>query len=226
MIISDNLESVVLGIVREYLSKKPFFSMKDIVLFVNNRTRHNPDINKNRIEIIIKSLIKKRVIISGNKLMKKDIIENPTRNEIYKYIKQNPGKNINEIMKKHKLGSNLALWHLSALEKFQFIRSKKIRNQCIFFKFDSNPEYDEMYFYMRNEIVQTIIKFMKDENRALKITEIADGLKKNHNTIKKYLETLIRLKLVESEKENEKSRNLYKLNQERYLNIVELVRRG
>ena len=108
---SDNAELVVLGVVREYLSKKPFFSMKDIIEFVNNRVKKNPDINRNRIEIIIKSLIKKRVIIAGTKLMKKDIIKNPTRNDIYKYIQQNPGRNINEIMKAQNLGSNLALWH-------------------------------------------------------------------------------------------------------------------
>ena len=220
---SNNAENVVLGIVREYLSKKPFFSMKNIVEFVNNRVRYNHDINKNRIELIIKSLIKNRVIISGTKLMKKDIIDNPTRNEIYKYIKQNPGRNINEIMRTHNLGSNLALWHLSALEKFQFVRSKKIRNRCVFFKFDSDPKFDQLHYYLANDIVQSIIKLMKNE-RPLKITEIVDSLKKNHNTIKKYLEALTTLKLVEIEKE--KSRNLYKLNKERYLKAVKLVRRG
>ncbi|TFG26843.1 MAG: hypothetical protein EU532_08830 [Promethearchaeota archaeon] len=220
---SSNAENVVLGIVREYLSKKPFFSMKNIVEYINNRVRHNPDINKNRIELIIKSLIKKRVIIPGTKLMKRDIIENPTRNEIFEYIKQNPAKNINEIMKAHNLGSNLALWHLSALEKFQFIRSKKIRNQCIFFQFDSDPKFDKFLYYMANDIVQSIVTFMQNE-KPLKITEIADGLKKNHNTIKKYLEALIDLKLVEIEKE--KSRDLYKLNKERYLKAIKLVNRG
>ena len=79
---SNNAEKIVLGIVREYLSKKPFFSIKDIVEFVNNRVKHNPDINKNRIELIIKSLIKKRVIIPGAKLIKNNIIDNPTRNAI------------------------------------------------------------------------------------------------------------------------------------------------
>ena len=220
---SDNAEDVVLGIVREYLSKKPFFSIKDIVEFINNRVRHNPDINKNRIELIIKSLIKNRIIIAGTKLMKSDIIENQTRNEIYKYIKQNPGKNINEIMKTHNLGSNLALWHLSALEKFQFVRSKKIRNRCVFFNFDSDPKFDQLHYYLANDIVQSIIKLMKNE-RPLKITEIVDSLKKNHNTIKKYLDALTTLKLVEIEKE--KSRNLYKLNKERYLKAEKLVSRG
>ena len=65
---SDNAEKVVLGIMREYLSKKPFFSINDIVAFVNNRTKRYTNINRNRIESIIKSLIKKRVIIPGSKL--------------------------------------------------------------------------------------------------------------------------------------------------------------
>ncbi len=220
---SNNAENVVLGIVREYLAKKPFFSIKDIVEFVNNRVRHNLDINRNKIELVIKSLIKNRIIIAGAKLMKQDILHQFTRNEIYKFIMQNPGKNINEIMKTHNLGSNLALWHLSVLEKFQFIRSKKIRNRCIFFKFDSDPKFDELHYYLANDIVQSIINLMKNE-RSLKITQIADGLKKNHNTIKKYLEALTDLKIVEIEKE--KSRNLYRLNKERYLKAVNLMGRG
>ena len=125
-------------------------------------------------------------------------------------------------MKAHNLGSNLALWHLSTLEKFQFIRSKKIRNRCIFFKFNSNPKNDLFHYYLANEIVQSIINLMKNE-KPLKITELAEGLKKNHNTIKKYLEALTDLKLVEIEKE--KSRNLYKLNKETYLKSVKLVHR-
>lgn len=221
---SSNTEHVVLGIVREYLSKKTFFSIEEIVDFINNRLKKNPNLNKNKIELIIKSLIKNRVIIAGTKLMKNDIVENPKRKEIFNFIKKNPGKNINEVMKSHNLGSNLALWHLSCLEKFQYIRSKKIGNRMIFFKSDSNPKFDEIHYHMGNKIVQTIIKFMKNKNRALKITEIAEGLKKNHNTIKKYLETLTNLKLVEIEKE--KSRALYKLNQEKYLKIVKLVGRG
>ncbi len=126
-------------------------------------------------------------------------------------------------MKTHNLGSNLALWHLSALEKFQFVRSKKIGNRCVFFKFDSDPKFDQLHYYLANDIVQSIIKLMKNE-RPLKITEIVDSLKKNHNTIKKYLEALTNLKLVEIEKE--KSRNLYKLNKERYLKAEKLVSRG
>jgi len=212
----DDAESVVFKLVKEYLTKKTFFSIRDIISFINNRVRYNPNINENRIELILKDLIKKRIIIPGTKLMKNNIIEHPKRNEIFNYIKKNPS-NINEIMKELKIGSNQALWHLSCLEKFQFVRSKQINNHRIFFKFDSNPKLDPFYYYLKKDIVQNILDFIKLENKALKITEIANGLKKNHTTIKKYIDILTDIKLINIEKE--KNRNLYKLNQKNYSNI-------
>ncbi len=212
----DDAESVVLELVREYLTKKTFFSIREIISFISNRVRYNPNINENRIELVLKDLIKRRVIIPGTKLMKNNIIEHPKRNEIFNFIKKNPS-NINEIMKVLKIGSNQALWHLSCLEKFQFVRSKQINNHRMFFKFDSNPKLDPFYYYLKKNIVQDIIEFMKIENKALKITEIATGLKKNHNIIKKYLDILTDLKLIKIEKE--KNRNIFKLDLRKYSNV-------
>ena len=212
----DNLQSIVCDLIREYLKKKPFFSIEDIVVFINNRVKSNPYLNKNSIELIIKNLIKKRILIPGTKLMKNNIIEHPIRNEIYNFIRKNPS-NINEIMRAINIGSNQALWHLSCLEKFRFTRSKKIDNQKIIFEYDSNPEYDMLFFYLKQDIVQEIIDFMIKENKTLKRTEIATGLKKNYNTIKKYLEILKNLDLITIEKENKKVS--FKINTEKYYKI-------
>ncbi len=214
----DNLQSIVCDLIGEYLKKKPFFSIEDIVVFINNRSKSNPYLNKNSIELIIKNLIKKRILIPGTKLMKNNIIEHPIRNEIYNFIKKNPS-NINEIMKAINIGSNQTLWHLSCLEKFRFTRSKKIGNQKIIFEYDSNPEYDMLFFYLKRNIVQEIIDFMIKENKTLKGTEISTGLKKNYNTIKKYLEILKNLDLVTIEKENKKVS--FKINTEKYYKIRE-----
>ncbi|MFX1494533.1 MAG: hypothetical protein ACFFBZ_09655 [Promethearchaeota archaeon] len=217
---TNNVEPIVLELVKEYLEKKPFFSIEDIVIFINNRVKSNPFINKAKIELSIKSLIKKRIIIPGTKLMKNNIIEHPVRNEIFNYIKKNPS-NINEIMNALNIGSNQALWHLSCLEKFRFVRSKKINNRRIIFKYDSNPELDELYYYLNLAIIQEIINFMKKEDKTLKITEIATNLKKNHNIIKKYLYILKKLKLVKIEKE--KKRITFKLDIEKYSKVRKTI---
>jgi len=216
----DEVEPLILGLIKEYLKKKPFFSIEDIVVYISNRTRAKPYLNKNKIEKSIKELIKKRRLIPGTKLMKNNIIEHPIRNEIFNYIKKKPS-NINEIMRAINIGSNQALWHLSCLEKFQFTRSRAIENQRIIFVHDSNPELDESYFYLKQEIVQEIIEFMLDQTESLKVSDISNNLKKNYNTVKKYLEILHDLQLVHVERD--KKRLLFKLDHKRYYKLKELI---
>ena len=216
----DEVEPLILGLIKEYLKKKPFFSIEDIVIYIGNRTRTKPYLNKNKIEKSIKELIKKRHLIPGTKLMKNNIIEHPIRNEIFNYIKKNPS-NINEIMRAINIGSNQALWHLSCLEKFQFTRSRDIENQRIVFVYDSNPELDELYFYLKQDIVQKIIEFMLDQTESLKVSDISNNLKKNYNTVKKYLEILLDLQLVHVERD--KKRLLFKLDHKRYYKLKELI---
>ena len=218
---SQKVEDAIVEIVEEYLSKKPFSDIQEIVVFINNRMKGNPNVNRNRIELVIKQLIKKRRIIPGTKLMKKNITENDTREEILTYIKENPGKNINQIMRHHDLGSSLALWHLSCLEKFQFIRSKKMGNRKIFFQFNSDPQYDKLHYYMNRDIVQEIIQFIKAQEKGPKITDIANGLKKNHNTVKKYLKILEDLDLVHIKKDN--SRDIYILNKKAHKKALKRI---
>lgn len=216
----NNAEHIVFELIKEYLIKKPFFSIEDIVVFINNRVKLNPNINRNSIEKIIKKLIKKRILVPGTKLMKNNIIEHPVRNEIFNLIKQTPS-NINEIMNAIDIGSNQALWHLSCLEKFQFVRSKKIDNQRIFFKSDLNPEFDELYFYLKQDIVKEVINLLMGEKKEFKITEIVNRLNKNYNTTKKYLKILQNLKLITTKKQNRKL--LFCLNEEKYHEVRKLI---
>ena len=216
----DEVEPLILSLTKEYLKKKPFFSIEDIVVYISNRTRAKPYLNKNKIEKSIKDLIKKRRLIPGTKLMKNNIIEHPIRNEIFNHVKKNPS-NINDIMRAINIGSNQVLWHLSCLEKFQFIRSRNIENQRIVFIYDSNPELDELYFYLKQEIVQEIIEFMLNQNDLLKVSDISNNLKKNYNTVKKYLEILHNLQLAKIEKD--KKRTLFKLDLKRYNKFRELI---
>ncbi len=219
----DNLQSIVCSLIEEYLKKKPFFSIEDIVVFINNRVRANPNLNKNSIEVIIKKLIRKRILIPGTKLMKNNIIEHPIRNEIYNYIRKSPS-NVNEIMKAINVGSNQVLWHLSCLEKFEFTRSKKIENQRIIFEYDSNSDLDESYYYLKQDIVQDILNLLKKEGNSFKVTEIASVTKRNYNTVKKYLEILQKLKLIKIEKD--KKRVLYKIDIDKYESIRKSIPYG
>ena len=59
----EEVEPLILGLIKEYLKKKPFFSIEDIVEYISHRTRAKPYLNKNKIEKNIKDLKTSAIII-------------------------------------------------------------------------------------------------------------------------------------------------------------------
>lgn len=199
------IKEKLFSLVKQYLKKKAFFSIEEIVEYSFQRLKSGTDVNKRRLEKILKIFIKEKQIIPGTKLLRENILENSTREEIYSFILENASSNINEIMKSQNIGSNQALWHLDFLEKFQFIRSTNIGNQKLFFEFDMDSSYDEIQFYLKNEKIKNIISLMENHPSPFKTTNIKEKLKMNYNTVKKYLKILNDLNLVKVLKENNQS---------------------
>jgi len=212
----DREEAEVYNLVKEYLKKRPFFSILDITGFLNYYLRKNETINRDKIEKILKILLEKNLIIPGAKLVKENILENPRRKEIYKYVCDNPSCNINDIMNILQIGSNQVLWHLKFLTKFQFIRRVEFDNQKTFFKFQLNEYYDKLFYYLRNESIIKILKLLKSSNEGINPTKISKLLKMHYYTLKKYLNVLSRLNLILLDYDE----NSYNLNREVYYKIL------
>ena len=212
----DREEVEVYNLVKEYLKKKPFFSILDIIGYLNYYLRKNETINEDKIEKILKTLIEKNLIIPGAKLVKENILENLIRKKIYKYICDNPGCNINDIMNILQIGSNQVLWHLKFLTKFQFIRKVDFDNQKTFFKFQLNEYYDELFYYLRNGSIIKILKLLKSSNEGINPTKISKLLKMHYYTLNKYLNVLSRLNLIQLDYDD----NSYNLNYEVYYKIL------
>lgn len=212
----DREEAEVYNLVKEYLKKKPFFSILDIIGYLNYYLRKSETINEDKIEKILKTLIEKNLIIPGSKLVKENIFENPRRKEIYDYICVNPSCNMNDIMNILQIGSNQVLWHLKFLTKFQFIRKVEFDNQKTFFKFQLNEYYDKLFYYLRNESIIKILKLLKSSNEGINPTKISKLLKMHYYTLKKYLNVLSRLNLIQLDYDE----NSYNLNHEVYYKIL------
>ncbi len=219
----DKDEEEIYKLVKEFIKKKSFITITEILDFLNYRLGYNSNLNRNEIEIIIKNLIKKKYIFPRTKLVRDNILEVPLRREIYQHIKRNPGININEIMRALNIGSNQVLWHLKFLDKFQFIRCMKIQNQTAFFKFELDISNDKTYFYLRKKNIKKIIKLLENEREALSSTKISEKLKIHYNTAKKYLVILSNLNLIISIKKDDNDYNYFSLNYKNYNTILKTL---
>jgi predicted transcriptional regulator len=189
-------EIVVYDLVKEYLQKKPLFQLEEIINFINYRLKSNVNFNKNKITLVIKVLIKKKLILPGTKLVRDDILEVAKRVEIYDYITAMPGANLTEIKDYHEIGSNHVIWHLKWLEKFEFIRSTRFRNQKVYFNSNFDIKYDEVFFYLRNTKVKKIIKLLREQSSSINATNISDTLNIHYTTVKKYMNVLQKFNLL------------------------------
>lgn len=214
-------EQEIFEITKEYLRKQSIVKIIELVSFIDNRLKFNPNYNKYKIEKIVKSLIKKKVILIGTKLTKDDILSIQTRKNIFDYIKKKPGININEIKNEFNLGSNQVLWHLRMLNDFEFIRIVKIGNQKAIFDINFDDKQENIIFHLRNEKIQEIMNLLKNSNEALKPTIISESLNIHYNTIKKYLDILLKLKIIIKVNGNKKKR--YQINYDIYQNLERLI---
>ena len=157
------------------------------------------------MEGLIKALLQEKRILIGTQLTREDVLKTEIRNEIYLFIRQNPGVKLNAIKRENNVGSNQALWHLKFLEKYEFIRINTFGKQKAFFCFAIPPERDEAFFFLRNRKVKDLIEFFGKTDELLTATAISDALNMHYNTAKKYLEVLERLNLLEIETNDGKS---------------------
>ena len=63
-------ETEVYNLVKEFNQKKSFYELLEVIDYINNRLKSNPDFNRTKIEIVLKSLLKKKLIVPGTKLVK------------------------------------------------------------------------------------------------------------------------------------------------------------
>ena len=79
----EEVEPLILSLTREYLKKKPFFSIQDIVAYISNRTRAKPYLNRNKIEKSFqKELLVKVMKMSEKSFMEWDNKEDEIYNEL------------------------------------------------------------------------------------------------------------------------------------------------
>lgn len=201
-------ESLVFNIVRKYLNKKRVFNLEKMVPYIHSQlVRSSININLNGILIILEKLTEKKMILEGSKFTRDEILINSNRKIIYDYIVKHPGACYNQILTKLNFKNHVLSWHLDTLLKFQFIKTLKISNRRIYFKFDMDlTNIKRLYIKSREKAIK-ILNYLKGKKNGATKTNIANNLKIHMNTIKKYLESLENAELIHKEKRLKK--NLY-----------------
>ena len=211
-------EEVIFEITQEYLNKNRYFNLENIIPFINVRLKKfSISLTYDGIREILKSLIKKKIILERSKLTKKEILNNTNRKIIYDFITNNPGVYFNRISRELKLSNYILAWHIKMLINFEFIKSSIMDNHEIFFKINIPSEEYSILYILSKEKAQEVINYLKLNQDGCYKTQICKDLNMHSNTVSKYIQKLENLGIIIQKKDS--NRILYFLTDkiERYL---------
>ena len=191
------LEEIVFNAIQDYLNKNRPFIRNKIISYLHNIFKNTSmNVNKNGIQKILISLAEKKKIAFGSKLTKEDILLNSNRKKIYDFIREHPGTYFNRILNELDLNNNVIVWHLSFLEKFNFIKKMKIEYHEVYFESHLDLQKIKKIHILSKEKSKKIINYLKAKIFGVTKTQITIDLKMHNNTATKYLNYLLELNSI------------------------------
>jgi predicted transcriptional regulator len=122
----------------------------------------------------------------------KNVLDNPKRNNIFNFIKSNPGETISKISKEEDVNRGTLRYHLRMLlEKRKIVLVKKGKSMHVFNNYSHGPDENDLWLYLRNEAERKILYSIMDmpgiSNSELSILY---NMNKSsiHRILKKYVE--------------------------------------
>ena len=205
-------EKIVFTVVQEYLNKNRYFDVNEITPFIVSRFRLSSiNINIKGIEEILRSLVKKKIIVEGSKLSIDEILNNEKRKIIYQFILNNPGTYFYKIVTQLGISNHVVVWHLKMLLKFDLIQVEKVENHDVYFDSNFNIKKSKFAYITSQEKGKKIIEYLRQNDFGLSKSQLSKELKMHPNTISKYLKILEQFNVVIKKKVSK--RVIYFLNE-------------
>ncbi|MHA1147677.1 MAG: hypothetical protein ACTSR8_05485 [Promethearchaeota archaeon] len=192
-------ESKVYNLIVEHLKEKRELKLDSAIPYLQNKLRATfLDIDTKIIIKTLQSLIQNKLIVEGSRLVRYDVLNISKRREIYRFIVNNPGVFHYEIVKHLDLSTHVVIWHLRVLKNFKLIKETNIDNHDVYFdKEVSFSEVNKNYF-LRRKKSQKILSTLKNVREGMTKTAISRTLKMHPNTVKKYIEALLEIGLLDT----------------------------
>lgn len=143
----STLEQSLLEIANELALAKKTITLE----ILHNKAKKKLKESSATISKAIYDLISKKYLVIGSKMTKPRVLLNEKRNRLHQYINQNPGCHLSELKRYMNIKGQLINWHLSILEKFDFIFSIRYLKYLTFFPKDFDRTYIVPYLSLKDD---------------------------------------------------------------------------
>jgi predicted transcriptional regulator len=191
---------------------------KSVGMFLNQKGYDKESIFK-----AIQSLEKKNWIITGQRMTKEEILNNPIKKEILAFIEKYPAIHARDsrISEYLHITRNPFIKHMASLEAFGLIRSSKIGSTLNYFPVDLPDVFDDLAVLFQNDIlVQIVNEFIKSKDITL--MQLSETIGVYHRAIQYHIKKLLNHNIlmkttaedlgIANEENTDSRRKYYKVN--------------
>lgn len=199
-------EQDIYEIIIDYLNKNRVFELNMVIPYVSSRlSRNEIDLSRQGIAKILQKFLNKNMVVEGSRLTREEILNNEKCKRIYQFIRRNPGVYFYRIVKELNIANHVVVWHLNMLEDFSFISKTAIGKKDIYFEAGLNVKDVKKAYYRNHEKTRAILEFLDSNEDGISKTQLSKRLEMHPNTIKKYINALFDLRLIQRKKLSNKA---------------------
>ncbi|GAB4308655.1 MAG: hypothetical protein Kow0069_07140 [Promethearchaeota archaeon] len=141
----------------------------------------------------INRLIDEKRIIPGSRLVRKNLLQNDLRAEIYRLVREDPGISFSGVRKRTGRGTKILLWHLSVLEEFECVVQIRVGRTTAYFTFEHAHRFDghqlKTIALLRSKRAKALVNLFTERD-SLGVSEVVDRLGWPRQTAQYHLDKL------------------------------------
>lgn len=134
---------------------------------------------------------------------RKNVLESPVRQEMFDYIKGNPGVYLREISRTLEINPTNTTWHLRKLTEADLVRCQMANGLKLYYPIEGGVKTKQTAVansILRNENAKTIVAYLLAHPGAHQ-REIARAIGVNHGTVRWHLKKLVLSDIVNEHRE-------------------------
>lgn len=193
-----------------------------------NIARKEMQVDSSAIVKAIKQLEDDLVIKADSKLLRSELLANPTRKELYSIIARNPGISFNQIRSQLGKGTKLLLWHVQVLSDFGCIHACTFESnaKAYFTRHVDEARWGRdglrMFQLYQNPTVKLVLDVLSDgESHAVKQIEARIGI--SRQLAEYYLKKLQEMRVVDATGEGTRHYFMVELQRRLFLRCKEYI---
>ncbi|MFW9856621.1 MAG: hypothetical protein ACFFFG_16335 [Candidatus Thorarchaeota archaeon] len=128
-----------------------------------------------------------------------ELLDNELRAQIMEYLEEKgeQGAHLREIQREIGCGISSLLWHLQALDDFNFVTHEKVGRYHIFYILgEKSPQTSELALALKSNLSRELCRTLMDKRKPMSLSQLSNEINAHHSSVQHHIKKLSELGVI------------------------------